>query len=495
MNLFGPGTSPLTILILLPFVGALIAVLTKGNTRTVALAFSMIELLLSLVIAAGFDPQGGRQFVDNCPWIPALGISWSVGADGISLLLVLLTNILVPLIILSSFGREIKQTRLYYPLMLTMQSALVGVFCATDGFLFYVFWELALIPIYLICLNWGGADRQRITLKFFIYTLFGSLLMLVAFIWLRGATVGQDFAIDSFYALDLSSPAQSLVFWALFLAFAIKMPIFPLHTWQPDTYTDSPTQGTMLLSGIMLKMGVYGILRWLLPIVPGAFAEWGDIAMWLSVAGIVYASLVAWMQNDFKRLVAYSSIAHVGMIAAGVFSLTKEGLQGSVVQMLSHGVNVVGLFFIADILINRSGTRELDKLGGIRQLAPAFSTAFLVVLLGSVALPLTNGFIGEFMLLNGIFKYSGWIATVAGLSVILGAVYMLNAYRLSMLGETNPATASFTDLTNSEKAVLYPIVALIFLFGVYPEPIIRIVGPSIDALHQLVAGSSIAPLQ
>lgn len=490
MNIFGSGTSPLSILILLPLLGAIVSAFSGTRSRITALAFSLITLVLSLFVAAGFNPDGGMQFVEKCSWVPSLGISWSLAADGISLLMVLLTAALVPLIIASSFGREIKQPRLYYPLILTMQSALVGVFCATDGFLFYVFWELALIPIYLICLNWGGAERQRITLKFFIYTLFGSLLMLVAFIWLRGMTETKDFSIDSFYALDLSPSVQSLVFWALFLAFAIKMPIFPFHTWQPDTYTDSPTQGTMLLSGIMLKMGVYGLLRWLLPIVPGGVAEWGTLAMWLSVAGIVYASLIAWMQNDFKRLIAYSSIAHVGMIAAGVFSLTKEGFQGSVVQMLSHGVNVVGLFFIADIFFHRTGTRDLDKLGGIRQVAPAFSTVFLVILLGSVALPLTNGFIGEFMLMNGVFKFSGWAAAIAGLSVIFGAVYMLNAYRLSMLGDAGSASGGFTDLTYSEKAVLYPIVVMVFLFGIYPELIIRIVGPSVDSLHQLILGVS-----
>lgn len=489
MNLLSSG---LSLLILLPLAGAAVAAMAAGRSRSFAMAFSVAELVLSLALAWHFDPAAGRQFVENHQWVPSLGISYSVGIDGISLLLVLLTTVLVPLIILSAYGRDVRQPRLYYPLILIMQSALVGVFSATDGFLFYVFWELALIPIYLICLNWGGTDRQRITLKFFIYTLFGSLLMLVAFICLRSATATRDFSLDSFYSLDLSASSQSWIFWALFLAFAIKMPVFPFHTWQPDTYTDSPTQGTMLLSGIMLKMGVYGLLRWLLPVVPVGVAEWGILAMWLSVAGIVYASLIAWQQNDFKRLIAYSSIAHVGMISAGVFSLTPEGLEGSVVQMLSHGVNVVGLFFVADLFMNRTGTRDLDKLGGIRNIAPAFSTAFLIVLLGSVALPLTNGFVGEFMLMNGIFRFSGIAAAVAGLSVIFGAVYMLNAYRLTMLGDTK--TAVFTDLSFSEKTVLYAVVVLVFLFGIYPEPVLRISGPSVEALIQLIGNGTSAAL-
>ncbi|MFM7726553.1 MAG: NuoM family protein, partial [Flavobacteriales bacterium] len=413
----------LSALIALPLIGAAVSAASRNATRTVAFVFTLAELVLSLFVASTFIPEGGRQFVEVRNWVPDLGISYSVGVDGISLMLVLLTTVLTPLIVLSTGSRVVKQPRLYFPLILMMQSALVGVFAATDGFLFYVFWELALIPIYLICLNWGGSDRQRITLKFFIYTLFGSLLMLVALIWLRSISPGNSFSIDDFLATAIDRETQAYLFWALFLAFAIKMPVFPFHTWQPDTYTDAPTQGTMLLSGIMLKMGIYGAIRWLIPIVPDAVAEWGTVAMWLSVVGVVYASLVAWTQGDLKRLVAYSSIAHVGIIAAGVFSLTREGLQGSVIQMINHGLCVVGLFFVVDILQQRTATRELDKLGGLRSAAPGFSTAFLLVLLGSVALPLTAGFVGEFLLLNGIFRFSPVMAAIAGLSVIFGAVY------------------------------------------------------------------------
>jgi NADH-quinone oxidoreductase subunit M len=489
MNMLTNSVPLLSTLIILPIIGAIITAVAQNGTKKIALFSSIIQLLLSFLLLACFDPASGRQFVENCNWVPSMGISYSVGADGISVAMILLTTVLTPLIILSSFNRQIVQPRLFFPLILLMQSALIGVFVATDGFLFYIFWELALIPIYLICLNWGGADRQRITLKFFIYTLFGSLLMLVALIWLSGQTTGHSFSIDAMYALKTEATDQTWIFWALFIAFAIKMPVFPFHTWQPDTYTDAPTQGTMLLSGIMLKMGIYGLIRWMLPITPIAMQQWGPTAIALAVIGIVYASLIAWKQKDFKRLIAYSSIAHIGMIAAGVFSLSREGIQGSVLQMLSHGVNVVGLFMIADIIVNRVGTREADKLGGIRAIAPAFATTFLIILLASVALPLTNGFVGEFLLMNGIAQYSPWVAAIAGLSIILGAVYMLSSYKNIMLGPQSATTQTFTDLNGTEKIVLYTIVILIFFFGIYPEPIIKLVAPSVEALHQTLMSS------
>ena len=395
----------------------------------------------------------------------------------------MLTTFLVPLIILSSFNHTYKSPGLFYGLILTMQFALVGVFCAYDGFLFYVFWELALIPIYLICLMYGGKERLRITLKFFIYTLSGSLLMLVTLIYLWLQTPGtHSFDLQALYALNLSSGHESWIFWGMFLAFAIKMPIFPFHTWQPDTYVDAPAPGTMLLSGIMLKMGVFGVMRWLLPIVPAGVAEWGNLVMILSVIGVVYASCIAWMQKDFKRLIAYSSIAHVGLISAGVFSLTFQGLHGSVIQMLCHGINVVGLFFIADMIEQRTGTRKMDELGGLRTSAPIFSTYFMIIMLASVALPLTNGFVGEFLLINGIFQYDQTMAAFAGLTIILGAVYMLNAYKKISLGEVSSLTKKFAALSITEKAVLIPIVIMIFWIGIYPKPLLDISGPAVEAL-------------
>lgn len=474
----------LSILIFFPLLAAVITAISGANAKKIALAAAIIEFGYSVCLFLRFVPSKGNQFTVNIAWIEQLGINYNIGLDGISLLLVMLTTFLVPLIILSSFSYEYKSPSLFYSLILTMQFALVGVFSAYDGFLFYIFWELALIPIYLICLMWGGKDRLRITLKFFIYTLTGSLLMLVALIYLWLQTPGShSFDLQALHNLSLTAKEQSLIFWALFLAFAIKMPIFPFHTWQPDTYTDAPASGTMLLAGIMLKMGIFGVIRWLLPIVPNAIIEWGNVAMILSVIGIVYASLIAWFQKDFKRLIAYSSIAHVGLIAAGVFSLTYQGLHGSIIQMVSHGINVVGLLMIADMIERRTGTREMDSLGGIRTIAPAFATYFMIIMLASIALPLTNGFIGEFLLINGVFQYSHVLAAIAGLTIIFGAVYMLNAYNKIALGESKKNKVVFASLTLSEKAVLIPLVIMIFWIGIYPKPLLDISGPAIEALR------------
>ena len=473
----------LSILIFFPLVAALVTAFSGEHAKKVAVAAAVIEFAYSLCIFFRFDPTAGIQFTENISWIPQLGINYHVGIDGIALLLVMLTTFLVPLIILSSFNHQYKSPSLFYALILTMQFALVGVFSAYDGFLFYIFWELALIPIYLICLMYGGKDRLRITLKFFIYTLTGSLLMLVALIYLWLQTPGtHSFDLQALYSLNLSSVEQSWIFWGLFLAFAIKMPVFPFHTWQPDTYVDAPAPGTMLLSGIMLKMGIFGVMRWLLPVVPQGVAEWGNLAMILSVIGVVYASMIAWVQKDFKRLIAYSSIAHVGLISAGVFSLTFQGLHGSVIQMISHGINVVGLFFIADMIEQRTKTRDMDHIGGLRTTAPGFATYFMIIMLASVALPLTNGFVGEFLLINGIFQYNHILAAFAGLTIILGAVYMLKAYMKISLGEAKSVAKHFAPLTITEKAVLIPIVIMIFWIGIYPKPLLEIAGPAIEAL-------------
>ncbi len=476
----------LSILIFLPLVAALIAAVSNASAKKVALVATVVEFCLSVYMACQFNPTAGMQFGADYWWVPALGISYKVGVDGISLLLVLLTTFLLPIIVYSSFSHQFKLPGLFYALILLMQAALIGVFASLDGFLFYIFWELALIPIYLICLMWGGKDKIRITLKFFIYTLSGSLLMLVALIYLRQQTPSHSFDLNAFYLLHLSVKEQGYIFWAFFLAFAIKMPVFPFHTWQPDTYTDAPTPGTMLLSGIMLKMGVYGAMRWLLPVVPLGLAEWGNVAIILSVIGIVYASCIALVQKDFKRLIAYSSIAHVGLISAGLFSLTIQGLQGSVIQMVSHGINVVGLFYIADLIMTRTHTRKLDELGGIRHTAPQFATYFMILMLASVALPLTNGFIGEFLLINGLFQYNGVIAGVAGLTIILGAVYMLSAYQRIALGPADGHARHFVDLKLNEKLVLIPLVIAIFWIGIYPKPLLDIAGPSVEALQQTI---------
>jgi len=481
-------------LIFWPLVASLVLfALRPRNAKVLAFVASSVELVVSLLAIVLVDKSGAVQLVVKTPWIASLGVDFYVGIDGISLLLVLLTTALVPLIILSSFRQAVQQPQTFYGLILFMQMALVGVFTARDGFLFYIFWEMALIPIYFICLIWGGADRARITLKFFIYTLAGSLFMLVGLIYLYLLTPGvHTFNINALYQAGHSLPIaqQGFVFWMFFVAFAIKMPVFPFHTWQPDTYTVAPAQGTMLLSGIMLKMGIYGLIRWLIPIVPEGVASWGFTAILLSVIGIVYASCLAIIQLDLKRLIAYSSIAHVGLISAGAMTLSKIGMQGAVIQMLSHGLIVFALFYIVDIIGERTKTRTLSELGGIRHTAPLLATAFMVVTLGSVALPFTSGFVGEFLLINSLVKYKVVLGAMAGLTTILGAVYMFRTYQHTMLGESNPLTQVFTDLTAREKVVLYPVVVLIVIIGVYPAPLL---GLSETAVNNLLIIASQVP--
>ncbi|MBE7178122.1 MAG: NADH-quinone oxidoreductase subunit M, partial [Mucilaginibacter polytrichastri] len=424
------------ILIFLPLIGAIITAFIRSEkgARIFSLIWSLASLghiaLLTWLLHAYAGPT--TNSAGSYPWIEQLGINFSTRIDGIGIIPILLTGLLIPLIIATTFQRNISRPNAFFALILFMQSGLQVVFSASDAFLFYVGWEMALIPIYFICSLWGDENRIRINLKFFIYTFAGSLVMLLAIIYLWLQTPDKSFSIESFYALNLDAATQGWIFWAFFLAFAIKMPVFPFHTWQPDTYTEAPTTGTMLLSGIMLKMGIYGVIRWLIPVVPLGFMTWGKLALILSVIGIVYASVIAFRQKDFKRLIAYSSIAHVGLISAGIFAWNVQGVQGAMIQMLNHGINVVGMFFVADIVINRLQTRELDKMGGIAKLAPSFAIGFLIVLLGSVALPLTNGFIGEFLLLYGLYEKNIWFAIVAGLTIIFGAVYMLRLYKQVM---------------------------------------------------------------
>jgi len=478
------------LLIFLPVIGAAVtALLGKQQlAKTVALIWSLVSLGLTAYMLSNFNPQAGTQFTADYSWFLSLGSRFNVGVDGISMVLVLLTNGLIPIIILSSFNHDYKNPGAFYGLVLFMQSGLLVVFTALDAFLFYVGWEAALIPIYFICAIWGGQNRIKVNIKFFIYTIAGSLIMLVGMIYLAQQTAYKTYDLQAFYQTALSADAQNWVFLAFFLAFAIKMPIFPFHTWQPDTYTEAPTTGTMLLSGIMLKMGIYGVIRWLIPIAPLGFAHWGPYVLALSIIGIVYASIIAFTQKDVKRLVAYSSIGHVGLIAAGIFVWNLNGLQGAMIQMLNHGINVVGLFFVLDIIIRRLDTREVDQMGGIAKAAPTFAITFLIILLGTVALPLTNGFIGEFLLLMGVFNYNIWGAAIAGLTIIFGAVYMLRTYQKVMLGDTNEATISFRDINGNEKLVLFIICALVIFIGVYPKPILSISEPSVKALIDYVNG-------
>ncbi|MDP4291596.1 MAG: NADH-quinone oxidoreductase subunit M [Bacteroidota bacterium] len=474
------------ILILIPFLTGLAVLFIKNPAvvKRVTIATSFAGLLVTFfVLAAYANKTDILEF--NAAWIPAFGVGFHIGIDGLSMLMVLLTNLLSPFIYLSGLNKEQPRTHVLYALMLFMQAAMLGVFTAVDGFLFYVFWELSLIPIYFIVLLWGGKRRQVITLKFFIYTLLGSLLMLVGLIYLYFKTPNGTWELSDFIRLNLPAGTQGILFWFFFLAFAIKMPIFPLHTWQPETYTTAPSQGTMMLSAIMLKMGVFGVLRWLLPVLPLGVTQWGTTAMILAITGIIYASFIALKQDDLKTFVAYSSIAHVGLMGAGIFSGTLIALQGAAFQMLVHGINVVALFYIIDLIERRLKTREISRLGGIKNKAPLFSAVFMIVMLGMIALPLTNGFVGEFLLITGIIHQGIWFGVFAALTMVMGAIYMLYAYQKVMLGEANTLTATFTDIKGVELAVLLPLAALVILLGVYPQPILDLTSGVMGQLFKL----------
>ncbi|MDX2189785.1 MAG: NADH-quinone oxidoreductase subunit M [Bacteroidota bacterium] len=481
------------LLLAIPFVFSLISVLLPGNlAKKSALLGSLLQFVFTLWIAIWVYPCTDLSI--DLPWVASLGINFSLNIDGVSLILIVLTNLLCPIVIFSSFeNRNYSEVPSFYMLVLLMQTALIGVFTAYDGFLFYVCWEAALIPIYFISAIWGGVDKVRITFKFFIYTVFGSLFMLAGLIYIYLKTPApHSFGLDMFVTADLNSAEEFWVFLAFFIAFAIKMPIFPFHTWQPETYTESPTPATMLLSGIMLKMGIFGVMRWLIPIAPFAFNDLNYWIVALSVIGIVYASIIAIMQSDFKKLVAYSSIAHVGLISAGLFTGSIEGFQGAVIQMFNHGINVVAIFYVLELISQRTGTRQIANLGGIVFKAPMLSIAFLIIVLGTVALPLTNGFPGEFLLLFSVYKFNMWFGAIAGLTIILGAVYMLRMYKNIMLGSAKSNIDNFKDLNTSELAVLIPICILIIAIGLFPNVILQSTDSYAADLMQYVKENSFA---
>jgi NADH-quinone oxidoreductase subunit M len=476
------------ILVILPLVFCvlLFALPDSRYSKTIALFAVLAEFGVSIAVLF--------QFLFGChcalnfhpEFFHWLGINFALNIDGLSLLLVLLTTFLFPLIVYSSFHKDTPRPSTFYALMLMMQMALIGVFTATDVLLFYIFWELALIPVYFIVSLWGGKNARSITFEFFIYTLIGSLLMLVAIIYMYTLTPGEhSFSFLAFYSMALDSNAQIWVFLAFFLAFAIKIPLFPFHSWQPKTYFTAPTQGSMLLAGIMLKMGLYGVLRFIVPICSEVLSSWNFYVVLLSVIGIIYASIIAIRQTELKRLIAFSSLAHVALISAGLFTLNFNGLEGAILQMLSHGINVVGLFFCYEIIVRRTKTGDIASLGGIASRAPVFSAFFMIILLANIALPLTNSFVGEFLLLLGIFEYNHYLALFAGLTIIFGAVYMLWMFQRIMLGESKPATDTFTDITARESLVLIPIVIMIFWIGIYPKLFLNIAEPFVRSIIEI----------
>jgi NADH-quinone oxidoreductase subunit M len=477
------------ILLLLPLVFSVLVFSIRDEklVKQLAVTGSVAEFLVSIYGLFLYSTQCHCSLLLDIGWVESLHLDLAFGLDGISLLLVLLTTFLVPLIILSSLSHPHRKPSAFYGLILLMEMAFIGVFSAYDGLVFYVFWELALIPAYFVCAAWGGKERIRITFKFFIYTFTGSLFMLAALIYIYFLTPApHSFEIISLYAAHLTPKEQAWVFLAFFLAFAIKIPIFPFHTWQPDTYTESPAAGTMLLAGIMLKMGTYGLIRFLLPICPLALKEWGWLVMVLALTGVIYASIIAIRQGDMKRLVAYSSIAHAGLISAGIFALTVKGLEGAVIQMVSHGINITGLFMVISLIEKKTGTREISRISGLAVKAPWLALLFMIILLGSIGLPLTNGFIGEFLILFGLFEYNHWFAAIAGLTIIFSAVYMLWMYQRTMLGQPLQDYSTAGDISLREAAPLIPLVVMILWIGIYPGFFLRLAEPAILTILNLM---------
>lgn len=466
------------LLILIPLLGGLSAFFIKNekSSRIWTLLISLIVLVFGVYGVTLKAGAAGLTY--NGEWMQALGGSFSVALDGMGQLLCLLTAIGFPLIFAATWNNTYKNANRFFALMLLSQAGLMGVFVAMDALLFYFFWELALIPVYFLCSQWGGEDRIRVTFKFFIYTFVGSVLMLIGILYLQSQTPDHSFSIYSFYKLELSPNTQSWLFWLFFAAFAIKMPVWPLHTWQPDTYEKSPGAVTMVLSGIMVKMGVLGLIRWLLPVFPVAAYSWGDVVGTLCIIGIIYASLIAIRQDDIRRLIAYSSIAHIGLMCLAVFSANESGMQGVMIQMFNHGINIIGLWILADIIEKKYGTRKMSGLGGLAQQAPVMSIFFVIIALANIALPLTNGFVGEFLMFNGVINtasnYYFIFIIGAGMGIILGAVYTLNMVRKTFYGANIVPSSGIPDLSWNEKLALSVIVIIILILGVYPQLFLNI---------------------
>jgi NADH-quinone oxidoreductase subunit M len=462
------------LLIIIPLIGGLLAFFFKNDkaVRSWALFSSLVTLAVSVLGLTVLKTDSYLQF--QAPWISSINTSFSVKLDGMGQILCLLTAVSFPLVFISTWKSHYKKPNNFFALMLLMQVGLMGVFLAMDALLFYFFWELALIPAYFLCSQWGGERRIAVTFKFFIYTFTGSILMLVAIIYIYLHTPTNSFDISAFYNTTLANKSESWLFWLMFIAFAIKMPIWPLHTWQPDTYEQSPTAVTMILSGVMVKMGVLGMIRWLMPVLPLSFYQWGDTISTLAITGMIYASLIAIQQDDLKRLVAYSSIAHMGLMCAALFAETQSGIQGVMIQMFNHGINIIGLWIVVELIERQFGTRKISELGGLAQRSPAMAILLVIVALANIGLPLTNGFIGEFLMFNGIFasavtKYYIVFTVLAGITIILAAVYTLNMIRKVFYGETNAITAPGYSIRFNEKMALVIIVIFVFVIGVYPK--------------------------
>jgi len=460
----------------------------EKKVKAWALVASLITLGISAVSLVYAD-NTKHFYLNNVSyiWLKYLGSNLTVGLDGMGHMLTALTALAFPVIFMATQKTSYKNANMFYGLMLLTQSGLMGVFSARDALIFYFFWELAVIPAYFLCSRWGGEKRISATFKFFVYTFTGSLLMLVGIIYVYLHTyptqyAEHSFAINSFYTAALSAAEQNWLFWLFFIAFAIKMPVFPFHTWQPDTYEQAPTATTMVLSGVMVKMGVFAVIRWIIPVFSVAVIRFDNVVIGLSVVGMIYASLIAIKQDDLKRFVAWSSIAHIGLMCAAIFTRTEIGIQGVLIQMFSHGINIIGMWIVVDLVEKQTGTRKISELGGIAHKVPALTVFLVIIALANIALPLTNAFVGEFMMFSGLFKFNMIYTAVALLSIILAAVYTLNMVQKVFYGESNTITGAMQEISLNQKIVLTVLVVLIFLFGVLPQPLIDLTSDTITAI-------------
>lgn len=496
----------LSLIVIAPLFFALVVGLwpQKITIRPLSLGLSIIYFLGSLVLLRDFDQSSAAlQFVEQFPWIERFGITYFLGIDGISIMLVMLTNFLMPIMILGAWKGIEDRVRGFYAALFVLQGAMLGSFLAMDAILFYCFWELSLVPMYFIIGIWGGSRRIYATVKFFIYTMAGSVLMLLAIIFMIHLTPEVTGGVMSsslldFYKLEIPFIAgefftpQTLLFFAFALAFAIKVPLFPLHTWLPDAHVEAPTPGSVVLAGVMLKMGTYCFLRWVIPLFPDAAAHYAWIFISLGVIGIVYGALVAMIQPDVKKLVAYSSVSHMGYIIVGLFVMNAYGFSGALYQMLNHGISTGALFLLIGMIYERTHSREIQKYGGLALAMPIYTIIFVIVTMSSIAVPMTNGFVGEFLILLGSFQYHIGVAAVAVSGVVLGAAYMLWMVKKVFFGpkgeivleSEKPSGHALHDLSWRELIVMAPLLIMIFWMGLFPNQFLNFSKASLDHLLQ-----------